>query len=87
MNVQLHHAVTDITGVTGMRIIRAIVSGVQEPQALAEPRCSLCRVADETLFALRQALDSMTFTRRRWRSATSSLNLLPEPHEFRTHLN
>src|SRR5882724_5719460 len=26
MNVQLHHVVTDITGVTGMRIIRAIVS-------------------------------------------------------------
>src|SRR5438105_5444555 len=27
MNVQLHHAVADITGATGMRIIRAIVSG------------------------------------------------------------
>lgn len=27
MNVQLHHVVSDITGVTGMRIIRAIVSG------------------------------------------------------------
>jgi hypothetical protein len=28
MNVQLHHVVTDITGATGMRIIRAMVSGV-----------------------------------------------------------
>src|SRR3954462_6124497 len=27
MNVQLHHVVTDITGVTGMKIIRAIVDG------------------------------------------------------------
>ncbi len=25
MNVQLHHVVSDITGVTGMKIIRAIV--------------------------------------------------------------
>jgi hypothetical protein len=27
MNVQLHHVVTDMTGTTGMRIIRAIVGG------------------------------------------------------------
>jgi len=36
MNVQLHHVVTDITGVTGMRIIRAIVSGNQRPEQLAD---------------------------------------------------
>ena len=38
MNVQLHHVVTDITGVTGMRIIRAIVSGAHAPDALAQLR-------------------------------------------------
>jgi hypothetical protein len=27
MNLQLHHVVSDITGVTGMTIIRAIVAG------------------------------------------------------------
>ena len=31
MNVQLHHVVTDITGVTGMRIMRAIVAGERDP--------------------------------------------------------
>src|SRR3954453_7471477 len=36
MNVQLHHVVTDITGGTGMRIIRAIVSGNHAPEQLAE---------------------------------------------------
>src|SRR5207253_9793283 len=36
MNVQLHHVVSDITGVTGLRIIRAIVSGTQAPEILAE---------------------------------------------------
>ena len=31
MNVQLHHVVTDITGATGMRIIRAIIAGERDP--------------------------------------------------------
>lgn len=30
MNVQLHHVVTDITGATGMRIIRAIIAGERD---------------------------------------------------------
>jgi transposase len=70
MNVQLHHVVTDITGVTGMRIIRAIVSGIQEPAALAEFRDVRCAASPETIraaltgnyrpehiFILRQALE------------------------------
>ena len=36
MNVQLHHVVTDITGLTGMRIIRAMVAGNHAPDQLAE---------------------------------------------------
>ncbi len=32
MNLQLHHVVSDITGVTGMRIIRAIVAGERDPR-------------------------------------------------------
>ncbi len=31
MNVQVHHVVADITGGTGMRIVRAIVAGVRDP--------------------------------------------------------
>ncbi len=31
MNLQLHHVITDITGVTGMKIIRSIVQGQQNP--------------------------------------------------------
>ena len=38
MNVQLHHVVTDITGITGMRIIRAIVASHHAPEQLAEFR-------------------------------------------------
>jgi transposase len=42
MNVQVHRAVTDLTGVTGMAIVRAIVAGERDPARLAEfrhPRC------------------------------------------------
>src|ERR1700687_3003505 len=38
MNLQLHHVVADITGATGMRIIRAILAGERDPRVLgADP--------------------------------------------------
>jgi transposase len=43
MNVCVHHAVSDITGVTGMSIIRAIVNGERDPQVLAGLRDRRCR--------------------------------------------
>jgi len=70
MNVQLHHVVTDITGVTGMRIIRAIVGGIEAPDALATFRDVRCTASaatirealtgnyrQEHIFALRHALE------------------------------
>ena len=69
MNVCVHHAVSDITGVTGMSIIRAIVDGERDPNALARMRDRRCRKSQEQiaaeltgtwrhehLFNLRQAL-------------------------------
>src|SRR4029079_7758638 len=35
MNLQLHHVVADITGATGLRIIRAIIAGERDPAVLA----------------------------------------------------
>jgi len=49
MNVQLHHVVSDITGVTGMRIIRAIVAGERNPATLAEMRDVRCHASVETI--------------------------------------
>jgi transposase len=43
MNVQVHRAVADITGTTGMGIIRAIVAGERDPLALAGLRDKRCR--------------------------------------------
>jgi len=36
MNLQLHHVISDITGVTGMRILEAILHGERDPHRLAE---------------------------------------------------
>jgi transposase len=70
MNLQLHHVVTDITGVTGMAIIRAIVAGERDPSVLAAHRDRRCHATVETVcqalvgnyreehvFALTQALE------------------------------
>jgi transposase len=70
MNLQLHHVVSDITGVTGMTIIRAIVAGERDPNVLASHRERGCHASVETicqalvgnyreehLFALTQAVE------------------------------
>jgi len=70
MNVKLPEVVTDITGVTGMAIIRAIGNGERDAQRLATLRDARCHhdqatIAralegtwrEEHLFALRQAVD------------------------------
>jgi transposase len=69
MNLQLHHVVSDITGSTGLRIIRAILAGERDPDVLACLRHYSCHASVETiakaltgsyraehLFALEQAL-------------------------------
>lgn len=69
MNLKLHTVISDITGTTGLRIIRAILDGKRDPQELAamrEPNCKnpLRTIAkalvgnyrEEHLFALGQAM-------------------------------
>src|ERR1700726_5268325 len=51
MNLQLHHVVSDITGATGMRIIRAIVAGERNPAVLATYRDVRCHSSIETIRA------------------------------------
>ena len=69
MNLLLHQVVADITGVTGMTIIRAILAGERDPQVLAQARDYRCKQSKEViaqslvgnyraehLFALQQAV-------------------------------
>lgn len=53
MNIQLQHVISNITGVTGMRIIRAIVTGERDPDKLAALRDVRCR---ESIATVRNAL-------------------------------
>lgn len=74
MNVRLTNVLSDITGVTGLKMIRAILAGERNPQRLAalrEPGCkkSEAEIAKsleghykrEHLFALKQALELYDF--------------------------
>ncbi|WP_279450814.1 IS110 family transposase [Aeromonas hydrophila] len=49
MNLQLQHVVSDITGATGMRIIRAIVAGERNATMLAAMRDLRCQSSVETI--------------------------------------
>lgn len=49
MNVQVHRAVTDLTGTTGMAIVRAIVAGERDPRVLASHRDARCKKSAEQI--------------------------------------
>lgn len=70
MNLLLHNVVSDITGFTGMSIIKAIIAGERDPKVLAKHRDHRCRNSvrviakslvgnyrEEHLFALTQAVE------------------------------
>ncbi len=74
MNVKLHLVLSDIVGVTGLRIMRAILDGKRSPSELAalrEPCCSgteqmfidalTGNYRSEHLFALKQAIELFDF--------------------------
>jgi transposase len=77
MNVKLAEVVSDVTGVTGMAIIQAILRGERNPLELAKLRNDKCRRTEaeiaralygnwraEHLFALRQAVELHAFYRQ-----------------------
>src|SRR4051794_34734007 len=77
MNVKLAEVVSDITGLTGQRIIAAILAGERDPRALAalrDPKCksdaaAIARALEGTwrpehLFELRQAVALYQFHHR-----------------------
>jgi transposase len=74
MNLQLHNVVSNITGATGMRIIKAILEGERDPDTLAALRDKRCKndaktiarslqgnFRPEHLFSLQQAVELYEF--------------------------
>jgi len=89
MNIQLSNVLSDITGVTGMQIIRAIVSGERNPVTLARFRNTRCASSEEEiaksleghykrehLFALRQALELYDFYDRQMADCDAELEMM-----------
>lgn len=49
MNIQLHKVISDITGITGMKIIRSILAGERDPVKLAQMKNNHIRKSVETI--------------------------------------
>jgi transposase len=86
MNVKLAEVVSDITGVTGMTIIKAILAGERDPNTLAEARHVMCKRTRaeiaralqgswraEHLFALKQAVELYEFYWQKVRACDTEL--------------
>ena len=74
MNIQLNHVISDITGMTGMNIIKAILRGERDPTTLADLSVASCRrkmdliakaleghYREEHVFALQQSYEAYEF--------------------------
>jgi len=86
MNVKLHLVVSDTVGVTGLRIIQAILAGRRNPTELATLREPNCASSEETfvkalsgtyaaehLFALEQAVDLFSTYQRKIEQCDASI--------------
>jgi len=86
MNLKLSQVVADITGVTGMTIIRAILQGERDPQQLAQYRQPGCAKSeaeiakaleghhrDEHIFTLRQAVELFDFYTQQMRTCDEEI--------------
>ena len=81
MHLKLTEVVSDITGKTGMTILRAMLAGERAPQVLTTSRDKRCTHEQgtiakaltgpwraEPLFALQQAVDQDDFLAQQWRA-------------------
>jgi transposase len=89
MNIQLTNVLSDITGMTGMKIIRDIVAGKRDPEVLARHRDRRCKKSRseivkslegnykrEHVFALKQALELYDFYDRQLRACDVELEAM-----------
>jgi transposase len=89
MNLRLTNVLSDISGVTGLKIIRAILAGERNPERLAalrEPGCkkSAAEIAKsleghykrEQLFALKQALELYEFYDQQLKACDAELEAM-----------
>lgn len=89
MNVQLHKVLSDISGVSGMRILRAIVAGQRSPEELAAMATGGIKATpkevaealqghyrDQHVFGLSQAIKTFDFIHERIRECDMAIEKL-----------
>jgi transposase len=94
MNLKLQHVLSDITGVTGMAILNAILAGERDPQQLAKLRDGRCshdaatialslqgNWREDHLFALKQAMDTLHFYQEKLVEVDQKIQALLETFE------
>ena len=75
MNVKLARVVSDVTGVTGQRIIRAVLDGERDPRVLAQLRDRRCHQDEQTIARSLEGTwrsEHLFALRQRWNSSTST---------------
>ena len=86
MNVQLHNALSDISGLSGQAIIRAVLKGERDARVLAKLRDPHCQASEEeivqslqgnwkedVLFELQQAVDAYDFYQQQMKKCDQQL--------------
>ena len=86
MNIQLNHVISDITGVTGLNIVQAILKGKRDPKTLANLSVGGCRknikeiekalegnFRKEHIFALQQAYEAYEFFHKQIQNCEKSI--------------
>jgi transposase len=69
MNLHLHHVLSDITGVSGQRILDAMLAGQRDPVQLVQlchggvktSKETIAKALEEHVFALRQSLQAYRY--------------------------
>lgn len=98
MNIQLHKVLSDVTGVTGTAIIRAIAGGVHDPVELARIKHPKIKGSDEDIlkalsgnyrkehvFALKQALDIYDFYQQKLMECDHEIEAFMSTIPSKTH--
>ena len=94
MNIQLHNVITDLTGSTGLAIIREIVAGERDPVKLSKYRDPRCKNSEEVIkksleghyqeehvFALKQALELYDFYQKKIEDCNKQIEKLVKSME------
>lgn len=94
LNVQINQVLSNITGVTGMSIIKAIAAGETDPAKLAKFRDYRCKKGEheialalegnfrpELVFALKQALDGYDFFRKQIEDCENKIQEILKQHK------